>query len=79
MPSPTTVYGLPSSFWARKTPKTAPYVPEVLDRGPYALIEIHDVAGVALGNRIVLPGEEHRVVLDQERRAVFVVFLSREL
>ena len=33
-PSPTTVKGLFASFWAKKTPKTAPYVPEVLERGP---------------------------------------------
>ena len=33
-PEPTTVKGLPAIFCPRKTPKTAPYVPDVLERGP---------------------------------------------
>ena len=34
VPSPTIVNGVPANFCARNTPKTAPYVPEVLARGP---------------------------------------------
>ena len=34
VPSPTTVNGLPASFCARNTPKTAPYAPDARARGP---------------------------------------------
>ena len=31
--------------YKKKIPKTAPYTPEVLDRGPYALKNLKEIAG----------------------------------
>src|SRR5258708_29758015 len=45
VPSPTTVIGRPFAFWARKTPKTAPYAPVVRTRGPYTLNMRIDTTG----------------------------------
>ena len=44
-PLPTIVKGLLANFCARKTPNTAPYAPEVLDLGPYALKKRKEIAG----------------------------------
>ena len=45
-PSPTIVKGSSFNFWARKTPNTAPYVPEVRERGPYTLKSLNDMTGI---------------------------------